>query len=141
MAGKRIDYGCERQRHEVFIGRATLLALIDGSRFAADSRATGRAFGVAAAPGRGLDARFVDDVMARADGNLPAAAYIRALTLGVLSNRRAASHRSPVYNVPRGPCGSSRVHSEDNAASKPRQCHYRGSYRSSARPVGDKPRA
>jgi hypothetical protein len=70
MAGQRTDYGSERQRHEGCVGRAPLLDQLNEPGFAADNEATGRAFWERAAPGLGLDARFVDDVIARADGNL-----------------------------------------------------------------------
>jgi hypothetical protein len=69
MAGQRIYYGSERQRHEGSSGRAALLNQLDEPGFAADNEAAGRAFW-SAATGLGLDARFVDDAMARADDNL-----------------------------------------------------------------------
>lgn len=66
---ERIDYGIERQRREGGLGRAARLDQLDEPSLAADNEATGRAFREHTALGLGLDARFIDDAMARAHGN------------------------------------------------------------------------
>jgi NACHT domain len=70
---------------------------LDEPAAAADNEATVRAFRAQAAPQLGLDARFVDEAVARADGNLQHAAMLRLHLKGLLPEQPRR-----VEDIPRG---------------------------------------
>ncbi len=75
---------------------AVQLDLDDVQSFAADNKATVRAFWRQAAPELKLDARFIDEAVARAGGNLQHAAMLRQHLAGLSPDQRR------VEDIPRG---------------------------------------
>jgi WD40 repeat protein len=69
---------------------------LDEQGFAADNEATVRAFWERVAPGLGLDARFVNEAVARAGGNLQHAAMLRKQMAAMPAAQRRA------LDIPRG---------------------------------------
>jgi hypothetical protein len=90
-----------RPRHpyvDVLATRGVLmqLDLDDARQFATDNEATVRAFWEQAAPPLGLDARFIEEAVRRAGGNLQHGAMLRQHLAGVPPPQRR------VENIPRG---------------------------------------
>jgi WD40 repeat protein/predicted phosphodiesterase len=97
-----ISFLCaSRPRHPYVDALATRGVLVqldldDPKQFAVDNEATARAFWEQEAPALGLDARFIDEAVRRADGNLEHAAMLRKHLAGVAPSQRR------VENIPRG---------------------------------------
>jgi hypothetical protein len=97
-----ISFLCaSRPRHPYVDALATRGVLVqldldDAQQFAADNEATVRAFWEQEAPALGLDARFIEEAVRRADGNLQHAAMLRQHLAGVAPAQRQ------VENIPRG---------------------------------------
>ena len=97
-----ISFLCaSRPRHPYVDALATRGVLVqldldDAQQFAADNEATVRAFWEQEAPALGLDARFIEQAVQRADGNLQHAAMLRQHLAGVVPAQRR------VDDIPRG---------------------------------------